>query len=352
MTKRKLLKILQVAKRTRLNKDLLRYISNKIRNRKLRLSGSNEIAYPSSIMLELTNLCNIHCITCPRQYTYGKEMDKGCMPLDNAKQIIDEIYPYLDSIGLTGLGETFLYPHLAEIASYVKSKKKSVVVSLSTNANVPKFIDNAKNVLPFIDTMQISIDGIDNIYEQIRVNAKFDKLVNNINSILPLTKEYNVDLMFNIVITKENYSQMGQIIEFASDLGVSYVNFNYFNLASATDIDNEYYRFYYSDEFETALDKAYATANSHKNVEVTGLDFRGNSGFKKCPFPWTHFYVTWDGWLVPCCSKPFPKLMNFGNVFTDGVKNTLNSPSFIKFRESWKQNIHPKFCNKCHFIDL
>lgn len=30
-------------------------------------------------------------------------MDQGCMPLKKAKQIIDEIYPYLDSIGLTGL---------------------------------------------------------------------------------------------------------------------------------------------------------------------------------------------------------------------------------------------------------
>lgn len=352
MTKRKLIKILQIAKRTRFNKDLLRYLLNKLNSFKLRLSGSNEVAYPTCIMLELTNLCNIQCITCPRQYAYGKAMDKGLMPLENAKKIIDEIYPYLDSIGLTGLGETLLYPQLSEIASYIKSKKRSVVVSLSTNANVPDFIDKIKGVLPYIDTIQVSTDGIGDVYELVRVKAKYNDLIENIKRLMPLAQQHSVDLMFNVVITKENYHQMAQLIKLADELGVSYLNFNYFNLASATDIDNDYYKFYYTKEFEQALAEAYSMANNHKSVEVTGLDFRGNTGFQKCPFPWSHYYITWNGWVVPCCSKPFPKIMNFGNVYNDGVMDVLNSTSFMKFREGWRRNIHPAFCNKCHFIDL
>lgn len=352
MTKRKRIKKMHIVKRTRFNRDLFRYLLNKIYSCRLKISGSNKVAFPSCVMLELTNLCNLHCTTCPRQYAYGKAMDKGCMPLDKAKKIVDEIYPYLDSIGLTGLGETFLYPHLTEIASYIKSKKKSIVVSLSTNANLPNFVEKVKSVLPYIDTIQVSLDGIGDIYEQIRVDAKFDDMVENIKSVLPLTRKYHVDLMFNVVITKENYHQMGQLIKFADELGVSYLNFNYLNLVSVTEIDVDYYKFYYTEEFELALSEAYKEVKCHSNIEVTGLDLRENTGFRKCPFPWSHYLITWDGWLVPCCSKSFPKIMNFGNVYEEGVMPVLNSPQFLKFREAWRKNIHPAFCNKCHFIDL
>lgn len=352
MKKRKLYKIFQIACRTRINYDLCRYLKNKVTKCKLRATRAVEVAYPSCIMLELTNLCNIRCTTCPRQYAYGHEMDKGFMPLENAKKIVDEVYPYLDSIGLTGLGETVLYPHLEEIASYIKSKKKSLVVSMSTNANVDGFEEKIKAVMPYIDTLQISIDGISDVYEKIRVGAKFDVLKTNLGRIVKFANECKVDLMFNMVITKENYFQMDKVIEFAHEMGVKYVNFNYFNLASVTDIDIDYYKFYRTKKFEKALAEAYEVSKNYKGIAVTSLDFRDNTGLDKCPFPWDHFYVTWDGWVVPCCSKPFPKLMNFGNVYSDGVLPVLNSEKYQQFRKNWIQNKYPQFCKKCHFIDL
>lgn len=352
MIKRKLHKVFQIACRTRINYDLVRYLRNKVGKYKLHRAQATEVAYPSCIMLELTNHCNLQCATCPRQYAYGKNMDKGYMSLENAKKIVDEIYPYLDSIGLTGLGETMLYPHLTEIASYIKSKKKSVVISLSTNANVAGFEETVKTVMPYIDTMQISIDGIEEVYEKIRVGAKFELLKANLLRIIELANRCNVDLMFNMVITKENYSQMGDVIKFADEISVKYVNFNYFNLVSVTDIGKDYYEFYRTKEFEQALTNVYEMSKKYKGIEVTGLDFRDNTGLGKCPFPWDYFYITWDGWVVPCCAKPFPKLMNFGNVYANGVMPVLNSDKYKHFRENWIQDKCPDFCEKCHFIDL
>ena len=71
-------------------------------------------------MIELGNVCNLHCNICPREYEYGKRMDIGFMPLDNAKNIQDQMIPYLDSIGLTGLGETMMYPHLLDVLKHIK----------------------------------------------------------------------------------------------------------------------------------------------------------------------------------------------------------------------------------------
>ena len=89
-----------------------------------------------------------------------------------------------------------------------------------------------------------------------------------------------------------------------------------------------------------------------KHVIVTKRNFEEESGFKKCFFPWTHFYVTFDGYITPCCAKPFPKEKNFGNLKDLNLIDILNSNEFINWRELWFKNITPEFCNKCHYIDL
>lgn len=90
----------------------------------------------------------------------------------------------------------------------------------------------------------------------------------------------------------------------------------------------------------------------HPAVEVSGWDWNSKNGFSKRPFPWSHFYITWDGYLVPCCSKPFPKELNFGNVFENGVISCLNIAEFEDFRAGWYKNNPQEFCNKCHFIGI
>jgi MoaA/NifB/PqqE/SkfB family radical SAM enzyme len=82
-------------------------------------------------MLEVTNHCNLKCITCPREYLFGEQMDKGYMDFNELKKIVDDAYPYIDSIGLTGLAETFLYKNILEAADYIKNKEISFI-SLGT----------------------------------------------------------------------------------------------------------------------------------------------------------------------------------------------------------------------------
>ncbi len=98
---------------------------------------STKVAHPSSIMLEVTNHCNLKCITCPREYQYGEDMDKGFMDIKQLKKVVDEVYPYVDSIGLTGLGETLMYKQLPEALKYIRSKNKGIITTISINAHLP-----------------------------------------------------------------------------------------------------------------------------------------------------------------------------------------------------------------------
>ena len=335
------------------NRDLFLYIRNKFRHVWLRLIKSTTVAYPSTIMLELTNHCNLRCTTCPREYNYGKQMDKGTMKVEQAKRIIDELAPYLDSVGLTGMGETFLFREIEEIAIYIKSKNKGIIISASTNAMLPDFPNIASRVIGTIDTIQISIDGLGDVYENIRLNANFTQLDQNIRSLAEQCAGTKTTLMLNMVVTKENFRQMPRMVEYARDAGIRYLDFSIFNLAAVTEIPIDYYRFYQSEKFRGVLTDLERAVQKNPHVIVTNRKFNIENGFHKCPFPWTHFYICWNGFVPPCCAKPFPKEMNFGNVFGDGcVLAVLNSPTYLAFRRRWFNNSAPDFCNKCYYLEF
>jgi radical SAM protein with 4Fe4S-binding SPASM domain len=279
-------------------------------------------------------------------------MDKGNMDVQQAKIIVDELWPYLDSIGLTGMGETFLYDDLEEIVNYIKAKNRGIIISLSTNAVVPNFIEKAKRIVDKVDTIQISIDGVGDTYNSIRKGSSFELLSNNIKELAKICKNTQTTLMLNMVATKENHTDMASLVKFASESEVKYLDFTLFNLAAVSNQEISYYSFYKSPAFISSLNSLEKAIGQHPEVTVTNKNFVTQNSFQKCPFPWTHFYITWDAYMVPCCAKPFPKEMNFGNVRGRKVIDVLNSTQYQKFRKMWFENKSPIFCEKCHFLNI
>ena len=345
--RRKLLKKLIL--NTKINADLLRYLCNRIHRWQLNRDRSTIVAHPTNAMIELGNVCNLHCLMCPREYEYGKEMDKGFMPLGNAIKIIDEIYPYLDSIGLTGLGETIIYPHLLEVVKYIKKKKKSIIITISTNAHFKDYQSAVSPILPYVDNIQFSVDGTGMIYEKIRPNTSFQIIRDNIRYTMQTGK--NVTYMLNCVVMPENYLDMKNIVSFARKMGILYVNFNCASIASRPRTDRSYYDFFLSEAYKQTVEEMKLFCRQFPDMEVTGLDYPTNATFRDCIFPWEYPYITWDGYYVPCCGKPFPKLLNFGNVFEQGVMPVLNGQKAQAFRRAWQQNTPPAFCHNCQLTN-
>jgi len=277
-------------------------------------------------------------------------MDKGTMNISNAKKIIDELWPYLDSVGLTGLGETFLHKEIYEIVNYIKEKNKGIIIFVSTNAVLPNFIEKVSRLIGKVDTIQVSIDGLDKIYEKIRIKASFNDLDTNLRILCEKTKKTGTDILLNMVVTKENYMLMPELIKYANEIGANYVDFTLFNLVSVTEIESSYYRFYQSEEFKTIIRQLEKTKKDFRNIKVTERKFKTINNFKKCTFPWSHFYISWNGFMPPCCAKPFPKELNFGNVSNSTVIKVLNSEKYQAFRNLWYNNTPPSFCDKCHMI--
>lgn len=333
--------------------DFFKYGLNKLYSFYLSKIKSTKVAHPSSIMIEVTNNCNLKCITCPREYEFGDQMEKGFIPIEELKKIVDQAYPYVDSIGLTGLGETMLYKPLVEVVDYIKSKNKGIVVSISINAHLPKSIEVAKQLIGKIDTIQISIDGLNEVYANIRLEGNYSFFFKNVKEIANAAqvKEGTTDLMFNMVVIKQNYHQMADIVKVAGELGIKYVNLQTMNLTSVPTWEIDLYNMYNTHDFKLALKAAFKMA-ANNGVDLSTFEFDKPNNFQKCLMPWGHFYISWNGWMTPCSAKPFPKILNFGNVFKNGLMETLNAPEYRRFRTQWYQNETPDFCERCHMIDL
>jgi radical SAM protein with 4Fe4S-binding SPASM domain len=145
---------------------------------------------------------------------------------------------------------------------------------------------------------------------------------------------------------------MKDVVKLASELGVSFVNITPVNVGSITSAGVDYYNLFYGDDFKSELKQAFDLSKQLKNVELSIWDVKKKNEFKKCHLPWNHFYISWDGYMTPCCAKPFPKELNFGNVFETSLMQCLNSKGYRAFRKMWYKNETPDFCQKCHVVDL
>lgn len=352
MQKRKIKKAIKRISHLPGGVDLLRYSANKV-DHYIKKSGSNlSVAHPATLMLEVTNQCNLHCITCPREYQFGKEMRIGQMDFNLLKNIVDQAYPYMDSIGLTGLGEPLMYMHLYDALAYIKGKNKGIITSLSTNANIAKTVERIDKIKDLIDTIQISVDGIGDVYNRVRIKADYDKFIENVKGIREITLSSDTDITLNMVVIRENYHQMAEMVELTSSLKLNNLSFTLFNIASVTDFEKDYYDLYKSESFKAELRRAKDAAKQYQDIDVEFWDYETKNGFQKCNFPWSHFYVSWDGYIPPCCAKPFPKELHFGDLKQISLMEGLNSPDFKHFRKQWQKNETPEFCKNCHFIDL
>lgn len=138
MTLRKIQKALKRLKYIPKGKDFFVYSQNKIEHFARKATKSRKIAHPSTVMLELTNHCNLHCITCPREYKYGEQMALGHIDIIKLKSIVDQLYPYVDSIGLTGLGEPLLLKICPKLWHTSKQKTKALLLPYQPMHHCPK----------------------------------------------------------------------------------------------------------------------------------------------------------------------------------------------------------------------
>jgi MoaA/NifB/PqqE/SkfB family radical SAM enzyme len=148
-----------------------------------------------------------------------------------------------------------------------------------------------------------------------------------------------------MVVFEKNFRQMKEVVGIAKRFGISEVFLAKLNPVA---IDPALYdaSLYRSPAFHAALGEAEAFARANR---ITLLYPRSlcDDDDSICSYPWNSIFITWQGYIAPCCAKPFPKVLHFGNVFEKDFLECLNCPEFVAFRKGFGKGCRPEFCAGC-----
>jgi radical SAM protein with 4Fe4S-binding SPASM domain len=271
------------------------------------------------------------------------------MVWEEARKIIYEHHSYLSSIAFTDYGESLLYPHLSKAVRYVNDLNPKINVYIATNAALPEACRRIEELADTNFDLMISIDGIGDTYERIRVNSKFDRFLANVTDISAALRGRQV--FFNMVVLEDNYRQMYDVVELAGQLGNIAVQINPLNLSANSGWDLNLYDFYYGEAFQEELVRASICARQRGVKLIYPLISRlfSPSSAKDCPYFWDNFTISVDGYLKPCCGQ-LSTVPHFGNVFERGLMACVNSDEFIRTRTLASKDTAPAYCRGCYFL--
>lgn len=150
------------------------------------------------IYLLITNRCNLKCSMCIRDNQHEKDMN-----FEDFKNIFEKRDTSNTEIVITG-GEPTLNLEFVKFIEYSSTKFKKVLIA--TNGVFNQYIKNIKNIKNII--FQISLDGNENIHNQIRGG----KIFNNILETIKELEKYDLEYCIASVVGEDNYETIFELI--------------------------------------------------------------------------------------------------------------------------------------------
>ncbi|NMC60203.1 MAG: radical SAM protein [Candidatus Methanofastidiosa archaeon] len=255
------------------------------------------------ISLLLTTQCNLDCKYC---YSKKDRKENFSLNIDFAKRGIEDFFKISEKkhIRYFGTGEpTLKFPIIRKVNDFARSLVGEDLLSeIQTNGVFSNEIANwlSKN----IDIIWISLDGIPEINDQVRVFPNGDGsskvVLKNIKTILESKRKPFVGI--RATITPLNLFRQIELVKFASDLGVKVVYSDpIFPQVGKNEIDclkiKEDFYLKYAKEYL----KAYKFANNHDlfygSIFTVNFDEKTNIFCRSCiPCP----HLTPDGYVSNC----------------------------------------------------
>ena len=190
------------------------------------MSPLNANGFPSVFEFELDNTCNLECIMCSPQFSSSIANRMGIKkhaPVYNGQFVtqLEEFIPHLHEAKFYG-GEPFMIPIYYDIWDKIVAINPNCHILVQTNAT--QLNTRIKDILEkgrFY--FNISLDSLEkDNYEKIRVNADFDRVMENINYLHQYAKRKNTLFEISVCPIKNNWHEISRFIEYGNenDIGI------------------------------------------------------------------------------------------------------------------------------------
>ena len=181
----------------------------------LRNGLTRSLGYPSSYIIEATNLCDQKCTICETGLgliTRGR----GNMDFDKFCGLVEQIAPYARNAGLYWMGETFLHPRAYDMIAYFKRRIPACHLFIAANGNI---LDPVKVVQSGLDEIEFKVGGLDQETHVIyRVGGRLATELAHIRAILEARKELGAStprVGLGFIVMKHNEHQLKDFQAFA-----------------------------------------------------------------------------------------------------------------------------------------
>lgn len=177
--------------------------------------------YPAMLELELENTCNLECVMCIGELSSAIRKNREKLPAlkspyDQAfVEQLEEFIPHLKELRFNG-GEPFLINLVYRIFEKVEKLNPTLKIVVATNGTVVNY-----KVKEWLDKLNIHINfSLDSltpeIYEGIRVNAHFDRVMENFKFFHEYTRTHQRTMCLMVNPMRNNWHEMPEFIRFVN----------------------------------------------------------------------------------------------------------------------------------------
>jgi len=262
------------------------------------------------VRYEVTDLCNSHCIMCPRE---KHDRAHGIMDQSKYEASIDEIVRLgATQVVLTGFGEPLLDKRLEDKIKYAKSK--GLRTYIITNASAITKNRAMRLIYAGLDEMRVSFYGMKKqSYELVMQGLEYQRTVDNILGFIALR----------------------DALKSKTKIQISYIVLP----------ENEQDTQAFQDYWEPKVDFI-EIWKPHNFGD--GKDYRDRTAKKvTCGRPRNGpLQIQWNGEVIPCCYD-YNNQIILGNAFEQSISSILKGSRYEKLRIQHDTGDFPHYCDQC-----
>lgn len=272
------------------------------------------------------------------------------------QKVKQDIMPYLMTANLSGAGEPFLAPHFPEMVE--DTIRYDIHIEITTNCMVYEE-SLLKKLLSAKSTLIASVDGsTEEVTNRMRPGIDWNKLIGFLEQVHQLDRQINnpdFSFRFNMVLTRSNLQQIGEVLDMADKFGVKAVMLSSFLTGFRTDSFVQESLYEAPEAVEPYLRSAREKARKYgisleepafRHPEAPREDrhkYTSNGRLKQCPHPWWSTYIEANGTVLACCIW-WPPL---GNLNEQSFRQIWNNAQYRQLRKTVNTPDMPPACQQC-----
>jgi radical SAM protein with 4Fe4S-binding SPASM domain len=292
--------------------------------------------------IEPTSVCNLRCAMCQRD----RLESVGHMSLAQFEHILDELKG-LRAVKLQGLGEPMLNPDFIAMMQALRARGIRAYSAL----NATKIdADNAEQLASVADRIELSLDSADpGQFSAIRRGAALDDVIARIRVLVEARNRRSqvLEIRANAVVHTAEREALARLFELVSRLGLDGLNLNvvqFWNVGEGGESAGADGAVLNRQDLERLVS---VVDSLSWDWSLRARLMGPTEGYENCPWHRGGVYVSWQGHVTPCCQRPDPRTVQFGNLLEQPFEVIWNSDEYRRFRNELAAGRPPETCRTC-----